>query len=79
MFAGNSFGAVALQKIMIKEDCYLSSQLMLETEVHDRTIVLSASALLGSLLTVLIIDPSLKIACSHSPVFSSSFPLFSPS
>ena len=79
MFAGNSFRAVALQKIMIKEDCYLSSQLMLETKGHDLTVVMSASALLGSLLTILIIDSFLKIACSHSPLFSSSFPTFSPS
>lgn len=79
MFAGNSFRAVALQKIMLKEDCYLSSQLMLETDGHDLTVVLSASALLGSLLTILIIDPFLKIACSHSPLFSSSLPPFSPS
>lgn len=42
---------------------------MLETDEHDRTVVLSASALLGSLLTILIIDPFLKIACSHSPLF----------
>lgn len=46
MFAGNSFRAVALHKIMLKEDCYLSSQLMLETDGHDLTVVLSASALL---------------------------------
>lgn len=78
MFAGNSFRAVALQKIMIK-DCSLSSQLMLETKGHDLTVVLSASALLGSLLTILIIDPFLKIAFSHSPLFSSFFPPFSPS
>lgn len=31
---------------MLKEDCYLSSQLMLETDGHDLTVVLPASALL---------------------------------